>query len=93
MIEVEERDGAIRFSVRVAPRASRDAVGGAHEGALRVRTTAAPVDGRANAAVAKLLAKALGVPRSAVRIVGGESRRSKRVEVAGGDPETVRGLA
>ncbi|HTZ98745.1 MAG TPA: DUF167 domain-containing protein [Candidatus Aquilonibacter sp.] len=82
-IEVRERDGAVTFAVRVTPRASRDAIEGEHEGALKVRLTAPPVDDRANEALIRLLAERLNVPKSAVRIVAGEKSRTKRVEVSG----------
>lgn len=71
-IGVRERGGAITFSVRVVPRASRDAIEGEHQGALKVRLTAPPMDDRANDALIQLLAERLNVSRSAVRIVAGE---------------------
>jgi uncharacterized protein len=83
VIETIERDGELNFSVRVVPRASRDAIEGEHAGALKVRVTAPPVDDRANQAVRRLLAACLNVPVSAVRIVAGEKSRNKRVAVAG----------
>lgn len=83
MIEVSERDGSVVFAVRVTPRASRDAIEGEYQGALRVRLTAPPVEDRANNALRRLLAARLNVPVSAVRIVGGEKSRNKRVAVAG----------
>src|SRR2546430_502152 len=63
--------------------ASRDAILGWQDGVLRVRVTAPPVEGAANAAVVALVAKALGVAPSTVRVVGGERGRDKRVRVAG----------
>lgn len=83
MIEISERDGSIVFAVRVTPRASRDAIDGEYQGALRLRLTAPPVEDRANDALRRLLAARLNVPVSAVRIVGGEKSRNKRVAVAG----------
>jgi hypothetical protein len=83
VIEVSERDGSVVFAVRVTPRASRDAIEGEYQGALRVRLTAPPVEDRANNALRRLLAARLNVPVSAVRIVGGEKSRNKRVAVAG----------
>lgn len=77
-------EGVVRFDVRVQPRASRTAVGGAHGGALRVRLSAPPVDGAANDALVEALADALGVPRRAVRIVAGATSRGKVVEVDAG---------
>jgi len=77
--------------VRVQPRASRDGIAGwRDDGALAVRVTAAPVDGRANAAVGALLAKALGVKTAAVEIVHGSGSRDKLVRVIGLTPAEVR---
>jgi uncharacterized protein (TIGR00251 family) len=76
--------------VRIAPRASRDAIGATLAGEVVVRVTAPPVDGRANAAVVRLLAKRLKVPPSTVAIVQGERSRRKVVEVIGLTEEEVR---
>jgi uncharacterized protein (TIGR00251 family) len=77
--------------VRVQPRASRAAIGTWREdGTLTVRVTAPPVEGRANAAVGALLAAALGVPASAVRVVHGEHGRDKLVRVTGLSPADIR---
>jgi uncharacterized protein (TIGR00251 family) len=83
MIEISERDGSVVFAVRVTPRASRDAIEGEYQGALKVRLTAPPVEDRANDALRRFLATRLNVPVSAVRIVGGEKSRNKRAAVAG----------
>lgn len=80
-LAVTERDGAVRFGIRVQPRSSRPGVDGLHGDAIRVRVGAAPVDGAANKAVVEVLAEALGVPRQSIRIVAGESSQSKVVEV------------
>jgi uncharacterized protein (TIGR00251 family) len=71
------------IEVRVVPRAKRNEIAGERDGRLLVRVAAPPVDGKANAAVVKLLAKALGVQRSAVAIVTGESARDKLIRVEG----------
>ena len=92
-LAVTERDGAVRFAVRVQPRSSRTGVEGVHGDALKVRVNAPPVDGAANEAVVEVLAEALGVPRRMVRIVAGESSRSKVVEVTGVGATAVRDLA
>lgn len=77
------RDAGL-LHVRVQPRASRDGIAGWRpDGALSVRVTAAPVDGRANAAVGSVLAAALGVRTSSVEIVRGTTGRDKYVRVAG----------
>ena len=92
VLDATERGGAVRFSVHVQPRASRSEVAGIHDGALRVRVQAPPVDGAANEAIVALLAKALGVPRRALRVVAGESARRKVVEVEGVPLAAVRAL-
>lgn len=72
----------MRLAVRVTPRSTRDAVEGFDaEGTLRVRVTAAPADGAANAAVARLLAKALGLPSRDVVLVSGTTARQKLFDV------------
>jgi uncharacterized protein len=83
LIEISERDGLVCFMVRVQPRASRDAVAGEVEGALKIRLTAPPVDDRANEALRWFLAAELKIGISAVRIAGGERGRAKRIEVRG----------
>jgi uncharacterized protein (TIGR00251 family) len=76
------RDGErVSFSVRVTPRASANEVAGEREGVLLVRVTAPPAEGKANEAVVALLARALDVPRTAVRLERGASARTKRVSV------------
>src|SRR2546428_3080775 len=83
MIELVQREKAVAFAVRVVPRASRDAIEGEWQGALKIRLTAPPVGDRANEALRRLLAGSLKVPLAAVRIISGEHNRSKRVEVRG----------
>jgi uncharacterized protein (TIGR00251 family) len=78
----------VRIAVRVTPRAKADAIAGFIENvdgrpALAVRLAAPPVDGAANKALLHFLARTLGVGRSAVRIVSGETSRLKLVEVTG----------
>jgi uncharacterized protein (TIGR00251 family) len=79
-----------RIQVRVQPRARKDEVASERNGRLVVRITAPPVDGKANAALRKLLAKRLGVPASAVTVVRGEASRDKLVEVEGLDDDVLR---
>jgi uncharacterized protein len=82
-MEIRESDGEVVLAVRVTPRASRDAIEGEYQGALKVRLTAPPVDDSANEALRRLLSARLKVPVSAVRIVAGEKSRTKRVSIAG----------
>lgn len=74
--------GGVRIALKVQPKASADRVEGVERGALRVRVTAAPDKGKANSRAMKVLAAALGVPASRIRIVSGEKSRDKVVEVA-----------
>ena len=92
-LRVTETEGRVKFAVRVQPRASRSEIVGLHGEALKVRLAAPPVDGAANAALVELLADALGVSRSAVRIISGETSRGKVVEVDGASVENIRRLA
>ena len=79
------------LSVRVQPKARRREVAGwLADGALRLRVTEPPEDGRANRAVEALLAEALGLARSRVRVTRGESSRAKTVEIDGLDDAAVR---
>ena len=71
------------LAVYVKPRSSQDAIEGEREGALVVRLTAPPVEGEANAALARVLGRALDVPPSAVRLLSGATGRRKRVLVFG----------
>jgi uncharacterized protein (TIGR00251 family) len=89
MLDIRDADGGATLRVRVSPRASRDAVGGERAGALVVRVTAAPVDGAANAALARLLARVLQVPASAVEVRHGTSGRDKLLHVSGLDAKAL----
>jgi uncharacterized protein len=67
----------------VQPRARRSEIAGERAGSVLVRVAAPPVDGKANAAVCALVAELAGVPRSAVTVLRGASRRDKLLEVRG----------
>lgn len=79
-----------RIVVRVQPRAREDEIAGERNGALVVRVTAPPVEGKANNAARKLLARRLGVAPSRVSVVRGASSRDKLIEVDGMDAEALR---
>ncbi|MGH9788926.1 MAG: DUF167 domain-containing protein, partial [Candidatus Acidiferrales bacterium] len=83
------RDGGARLRVKVQARARRNELAGIHDGALRVRVTAPPVEGRANEAVVELLSEHLRLPKSSIRIVAGERAPLKTVEVVGLDAAAV----
>jgi hypothetical protein len=71
------------LNVRVIPRAPRTRVDGERGGAILVRLAAPPVDGAANDALIAFLAEALGLPRRAITLVGGDKSRDKRVSIEG----------
>jgi hypothetical protein len=77
------KDGKLTFRVQVVPRASRSEVVGEHNGALRVRIAASPVEGAANDELVRTLAKTFSVPTSAVKIVRGQTSKLKTVSVTG----------
>ena len=89
LFEVTPEKGGARFAVHVAARASKTRVCGVHDGALKVRLAAAPVDGAANEALVASLAKFLGAPKSSVGIVGGWTSRRKVVRVSGMSAEEI----
>jgi uncharacterized protein (TIGR00251 family) len=64
---------------------------GLHGEALKIRLAAPPVDGKANACLIGFLADQLGIAKSSVSLVSGESSRAKRVRIDGVDPSVVRG--
>ena len=83
----------LRLTVRATPKAGRNEIAGRRaDGALLVRVSAAPEDGKANAAVCALVAKALGVPKRAVLVVRGETSRDKVLEIDGADEASVGAL-
>ncbi len=93
MLAVRRDGDRVSFIIRVMPRASANVVKGVREGAFLVRVTAPPVEGKANDAVVALLAKALGVPRGAVRVERGAAARTKRVTVPHGVAAALQRLA
>ena len=78
-----------RIAIRVQPRASRNTISGVRAGILRIRVTAPPVDGQANAAAIALLARALDVPKSSIHLVKGASSREKTLTVESMSQEEV----
>jgi uncharacterized protein (TIGR00251 family) len=92
-VRVTEMNGRVRFSVRVQPRASRSEVVGVHGDALKVRLSAPPVDGAANISLVEFLADVFAVRHGDVRILAGETSRSKIVEIEGITERAVHDVA
>jgi len=78
-----------RITIRVTPRSARDSVEPGPGGVLLVRVTAPPDGGKANAAACRLVAEALGVPKTSVRVIRGQAARVKSLEVEGATTEEV----
>ena len=92
MLAITTTIDGVRFEVQLAPRASRNAVIGEHDGALKIAITAPPVEGAANAALVAFLAEHLGLAQRDVRITRGQSSRRKTIEVRGVTVEAVAAL-
>ncbi len=89
MVAMTSHPGGTVLAVRAQPGAKRNAIVGERAGALRVSVTAAPEKGRANEAIIGVLADSLGLRRSAVRLLGGETSRDKRLLIEGLTPEEL----
>ena len=86
---ITETNDSVTFAVRVVPRSSRNQVVGVEGGALKIKLTAPPVEGAANAALIEFVAEWLGVRRSVVSIVSGDKARNKVVRVMGVTREQI----
>lgn len=80
---IEQKNGNTLLTIRVVPRASKDEVSGVLGDALKIRLCAPPVEGKANEALVRFLAKTLNVPPRGVEILHGETGRTKRILVQG----------
>jgi len=78
-----------RLAVHVTPRAAHNEVVGWRGSELSVRVTSAPEGGKANAAVAKVIASAMGVPKTSVRVMRGDSARHKVLDIDGASDDEV----
>jgi uncharacterized protein len=83
MIPIRDTPSGATFSVKVRPRAEKNAITGQVGDALKLALTAPPVEGRANQACIEFLAEVLNVSRSSVTIAAGESSRNKVIRVRG----------
>jgi uncharacterized protein (TIGR00251 family) len=78
---------ALTLSCHIQPKSSRDEIVGLYGDSVKIRITAPPVDGKANAHLIKILAKLFGVSKSAVTITSGKSGRTKVVRIE--DPDKL----
>ena len=82
-------NGAV-LTLRLIPRAAKNAIQGEHGDALKIRLCAPPVDGAANAALIEFLADTLSLPRARIQILSGKTSRTKRVLLAGCSASAIR---
>jgi len=88
-LTIREVGGGVVLAVKVVPGSSRSSIGGLLDGMLKVKISVPPEKGKANQCLVKFLAKQLGVKRNAIRIISGQTRPVKRVEVLGISAETL----
>lgn len=82
MLDIQASARGITFRVYVQPRASKAAIDGIHQNALKIKLTAPPLEGAANQQCIALLAKALDRPKSTLSITSGRTSRHKQILVA-----------
>ncbi|MFQ5514277.1 MAG: DUF167 domain-containing protein [Myxococcota bacterium] len=86
-LDLRERADGVEVRIHVHPRSAKESVGGLHGGALRVRVSAPPLEGQANEAICRVLARALGLRSRCVRLVAGAQSREKWVRLDGAPAE------
>ncbi|HRY13362.1 MAG TPA: DUF167 domain-containing protein [Syntrophomonadaceae bacterium] len=89
MLNLSESGAGVRLEVKVQPRSSRNQIVGEQNGALKIKLTAPPVEGEANAALIDFLASCLKIPRKDITLIKGDTSRLKLVEIAGIDPDQL----
>jgi uncharacterized protein (TIGR00251 family) len=87
---VRQEGGASSFRVHLQPKASREGIVGETEGILKVRVSAPPVEGRANEACLRLLAKALDISISRLSIAAGQHARVKTIHITASSADAIR---
>ncbi|GAB4531857.1 MAG: DUF167 domain-containing protein [Anaerolineae bacterium] len=87
--KISSAEGGAAFPVRVIPRASKNEISGWYGDAVKIRLTAPPVEGAANAALIDFLAELLEVRKSQIEILSGHATRDKIVCVVGLMPQEV----
>jgi uncharacterized protein (TIGR00251 family) len=83
MLDLEQNEHGVILPIRAHSGARQNAILGVREGALRVAVTAAPEKGKANQAIVALLSKTLGVSKSQIELISGETSSKKRLLVTG----------
>ncbi len=89
MLNIKEESSGVFFKVRVMPRSSKNQIVGYYDDAIKIRLTAAPLEGKANEACRAFLAEILSVSRARIEIVSGQTSRNKLIKVAGVSAQRV----
>jgi len=80
---MNETSEGFEINVRAVPRASKNEIQGIHDGALKIRLTTPPVDGKANQALIRFLSKELHISKSKIQLKQGETSRHKTLQISG----------
>ncbi|MBL7016145.1 MAG: YggU family protein [Kiritimatiellales bacterium] len=80
---MNETATGLDLRIKVVPRASKNEIQGLHDGALKIRLTTPPVDGKANQALIKFLSKTLKISKAQIELVQGETSRLKTLRISG----------
>lgn len=92
LVNLSEIPDGVRFDVLAKPKASRNAIIGVHDGALKIAITAAPEKGKANKAIVNLLSRLLKIPKNSIKIVSGETSSRKIIAIEGVSSEMINKL-
>jgi uncharacterized protein len=80
-LKVRETIQGLEFQLHVLPRAKRSELAGLHNGALKMRITAPPVDDAANRAIVEFFSRLLNIPKSSIQILAGAKSRDKKIQI------------
>ncbi|KYG67674.1 DUF167 family protein [Bdellovibrio bacteriovorus] len=84
--------GGVRLHLFIQPKSSKNEVVGPHNGELKIKITAPPVDGKANEALIEFLSDYFDIPKRQVVLVKGDTGRHKTVDLMGVEEKTAREL-
>ncbi len=87
MLQISKHPEGITFKIIVQPRSTKNTIVGLHDDALKIKLTAPPVDNAANKMCIKFLAKSLGVSKSQVEIISGQTSRTKQILLRSDQPK------
>ena len=86
---ISTKKESLILSVHAQPGAKKDKIVGEYNNRLKIALSAPPVDGKANEHLIRFLSKKIGVPRSKITLIAGETSREKRLSIADIDPANL----